>query len=379
MKPGPQFGMHLPCDGPIGTEPPGAGLGPGLGAGQFPLGFIRFGVLPQSHTVMEDSVPCLPVPLPVLGVSQADSTDFVAQTGTWCEGLLAQSATRTGVMGDVHYCQDDELLFGVLSMPEGPGGEPAATAAGGTHPLQTTTRAAYQQIFSLMDRLGYTYVWRYWNYMADINAEEGGLERYRQFNFGRQEAFEQSGRDQADHATAACALGYAPVIDPQKSPLCIAFLAAKSPSMALENPRQIRAIDYPPQYGPRSPIFSRGSLARLGARSLLFVSGTASIVGHESVHLGDVEAQTRETLVNITQILAAANQQDDSALPSMAFTLADLSYRVYVRHAADAPRIHAAMVHLIGGPVTALFLQADICRQELLVEIEISPASTPYR
>ena len=37
---------------------------------------------------------------------------------------------------------------------------------------------------------------------------------------------------------------------------------------------------------------------------MLFVSGTASIVGHETQHRGDVVAQTRETLANLSSVLA---------------------------------------------------------------------------
>ena len=41
-----------------------------------------------------------------------------------------------------------------------------------------------------MQELGFRYIYRFWNYMADINGMSDGLERYRQFNAGRKEAFE---------------------------------------------------------------------------------------------------------------------------------------------------------------------------------------------
>ncbi len=40
----------------------------------------------------------------------------------------------------------------------------------------------------------------------------------------------------------------------------------------------------------------------------LFISGTASIVGHRSLHIGDTAAQTRETLTNIEALLGEANR-----------------------------------------------------------------------
>ena len=67
------------------------------------------------------------------------------------------------------------------------------------------------------------------------------------------------------------------------------FIASRAPAESAENPRQVSAYDYPPRYGPRSPSFSR---ATRGA-GLVFVSGTASVVGHETKHAGDVSGRPR--------------------------------------------------------------------------------------
>lgn len=322
------------------------------------LGSIRF-----SPSATLDRHPVLSVPMPVLGVSHSDGSGFEADDSAWCEALLTATSVHSGRHGDIAYAATDELLFGVVSL-----GEMADKSVS----LQQATEAAYQQIFTLLNAMDYPYVWRYWNYMAAINEPADGLERYRQFNLGRQAAFEEAGRYRAEYATAACALGFGAAVS-LSSGLCIAFLAGKTQPVPIENPRQYRAIDYPEQYGPRSPIFSRAALARLGNLSVLFVSGTASIVGHESVHYGDVLAQTRETLTNIEAIVAEANRHLAERDEPPAFSSASLAYRVYLRHAEDAPRVHEEMVRCIGRPVHALFLQADICRQDLLVEIESCP------
>ncbi|MDT4870422.1 Chorismatase [compost metagenome] len=158
---------------------------------------------------------------------------------------------------------------------------------------------------------------------------------------------------------AACALGLA------GGPLSIAFLAGSTPAVPIENPRQVSAYHYPAEYGPRSPTFSRVAMVYPPGQELLFISGTASIVGHQSVHLDDVVAQTRESLDNIEAVLAEAQRLS----PQGFFALADLSYRVYIRHAADLGAVMAVMAGRVASAET-LYLQADVCRSELLVEIE---------
>jgi chorismate lyase / 3-hydroxybenzoate synthase len=49
-------------------------------------------------------------------------------------------------------------------------------------------------------------------------------------------------------------------------------------------------------YGAPPPSFARAAhVGSDGGRGDLFISGTASIVGHRTVHRGNVELQTRTT------------------------------------------------------------------------------------
>lgn len=278
-----------------------------------------------------------------------------------CEIWRSQTALTQGQRGAVRYRCDNETLFGVMVMPEVPA---APSEQNQQTPLQHATESAYRQIFALLDELDYPFVLRFWNYMADINGTSHGLERYHQFTLGRQDAFLACGREVIGKVPAACALGYTPAM--AQNPLIIAVLAGRTAPLAIENPRQMSAYRYPLQYGPRSPSFSRASLVSLGQDALLFISGTASIVGHETLHAKDVVAQTRETLANIKAVLDEANRQSGQPL----FNLANLYYRVYVRHVADMLLIREEMQRSIGAEFKAVFLQADICRPDLLLEIE---------
>ncbi len=85
-----------------------------------------------------------------------------------------------------------------------------------------------------------------------------------------------------------------------------------------------------------------------------------------------MRAQTNETLTNLEAIIQVANREAKQAL----FSLAHLFFRVYVRHGADVAAIQDVMRQRIGAGFNAVFLQADVCRQDLLMEIEAS-ASLP--
>jgi enamine deaminase RidA (YjgF/YER057c/UK114 family) len=273
-----------------------------------------------------------------------------------CEVWSADGELMHGAQGALRYSHNGQLLFGAIQLDEADfHGTDEKT------PLRQAAEAAYRAIFQLTDSLAYPAILRFWNYIGDINGESHGMERYRQFNMGRQDGFLSRGRQVAGAVPAASAVGA------EAGPLTVAFLAGRGMApLPIENPRQISAYAYPADYGPRSPTFSRASVCRIGDDDVLFLSGTASIVGHRTVHPGDVVAQTRETVRNIEAMIAEANR----VAPQAGFTLGNLCYKVYVRHPADVGAIREALQRSLGASARLIFLRADICRQDLLVEIE---------
>ena len=226
--------------------------------------------------------------------------------------------------------------------------------------LEAATFRAYIKIFDYMDREGYANLLRVWNYFPQINAIENGLERYRGFNVGRHDAFIAKGRIVGEENVPA-----ASVLGTQSGPLIIYFLAGRQAGQPVENPRQTRPYNYPPLFGPRSPAFSRAMLLKSDQRQYLFISGTASIVGHETLHGGDVAKQTDETLANIRLLLEQAGESGCD------FTAAGpLFLKIYLRHAVDLPLVRERVVAEFGAQHQAIYLQSDICRADLLLEIE---------
>jgi chorismate lyase / 3-hydroxybenzoate synthase len=224
--------------------------------------------------------------------------------------------------------------------------------------IEAAAGHAYAGLFDALHTTGFPQLLRVWNYLPRINEEGEAMERYKRFNAGRQQAFLDAGERAFEGSPAACAIGCA------DGPLRVRFLAGRGRVRHVENPRQVSAYHYPQRYGPRAPTFSRAALAEAGEGRLgLF------IVGHESVHRGDVRAQVRETVANLQAVLANARSKSNGP-----WSLRDLHGVVYVRHADD----HAAVVDELARVAPELgrdadplvFLYADICRRELDVEIE---------
>jgi enamine deaminase RidA (YjgF/YER057c/UK114 family) len=301
-----------------------------------------------------------PGPTPVQGGHGELPVQHVAapllgrSTSAVSEIWYSAASCRSGESAGIRYRVDENVLYGVVDVDE------TNFADGDAPPLQRAAENVYRRIFALLDAKGYPFLWRAWNYLADINGEQDGLERYRQFNIGRHNAFVASGRLARGNVPAACALGTA------SGPLTIAFMAGRTAPTPIENPRQVSAYDYPAEYGPRSPTFSRAAFAHLPGQELLFLSGTASIVGHRTLHVGDVAGQTRETVANIAALIEAANR----LTRSLPYAMAELRLRAYLRRAGDQPQVQAILGELFGTETDITYLQADICRADLLVEIE---------
>ena len=99
--------------------------------------------------------------------------------------------------------------------------------------------------------------------------------------------------------------------------------------------------------------------------SLLFVSGTASIVGHETLHIGNASAQTRETIANILAVMAQAQRTGLEASNANANLL-----KTYLRRPDDLTTVRHCLLQAFGATANTLYLQADICRSNLLLEVE---------
>jgi len=267
------------------------------------------------------------------------------------ELLLTHAPLQQGNRGDVHYRHNADVALMAICIA---GNIPPAAAA----------EHAYRQLLELSHELGQPALIRTWNYFPDINAADPDtqLERYRAFSLGRHRAFSADARFEK-RLPAACALGC------DGDDLIVFALTTRHLVTQVENPRQISAYHYPKQYGPRSPSFARAVTVEWPRHpAQLFISGTASIVGHESRHIGNLQAQVDETLCNLEAVIEQARRQCPP-LAIHALTQLD-TLRAYIRHPEDVPvvRQQLAVRGIDSGKVD--LVRADVCRTELLIEIE---------
>ncbi len=246
-----------------------------------------------------------------------------------------------GAAGDIRWSRGGGWLFASIGLDE--------AASGG---IEACAAQAYRQLAWFLAGQAESRVLRVWNYLPDINAGEADDERYKRFCSGRARGMGEAFVDGFPAATAIGSLG-------GSGRLQVYLLAGARPGIRVENPRQVSAWRYPRQYGPTPPSFARA--VRFPAGDALAISGTAAVVGHASAHHGDLPAQLAETLANLEALLTAAG------MPAGFDTHSPL--KAYVRRPGDARTVREFFrQHLPGVP--ALLLHGEVCRRELLAEID---------
>ncbi len=222
--------------------------------------------------------------------------------------------------------------------------------------LEAQSYACYRDLFALLGEDQHAY--RVWHYVPQINELSGGLENYRIFNIGRRRAFD-------DHfgALAESQMPAASAVGAPDNRFVMAFVAGSETPRYLENPHQTPAYHYPQSYGPKSPSFARAAVAD----SMIYISGTASIRGHETVHQGDLHSQFDVTLENLNQLAQALGFASWIAVTEQP----GYNLKVYLRHPRDLERLRPRLeeaLHAEEGNTT--ILHTEICRADLDLEIE---------
>lgn len=245
---------------------------------------------------------------------------------------------------------------------------------------------AYERSFDAFSRMraevegnGFLFpqVFRTWLYQGHIVLEEGETQRYKELNRARSDFFYGTrfleerlpkGIDLGAIYPASTGIG-ADDVDVAMS--CLALKTERDDVVfaPLENPNQTPAFDYSDFYSPKSPKFSRAMALSFNGRATVFVSGTASIVEQKTVCGGDVVGQTNQTLANIEALIAGSNlsrygiQGFDASLSDLAVA------RVYIKNRKDYAAVRAICEKRLEN-VPVVYAYADVCRDDLLVEIE---------
>lgn len=209
---------------------------------------------------------------------------------------------------------------------------------------------------------------RQWNYIENILGFDGEKQRYQEFNDVRSgvygNTFTQNGYPSATG------------IGMNQGGIIIEFIAIKSVDLItkpIDNPAQIAAHHYSEGVliGEEcvlktTPKFERARYLELFGKKLIFISGTASIIGEKTVGVGDPEKQTEITIHNIQKLYSPEILEDlevENLTPKYSHA------RVYIKNRKDFGIIKKTIKSHFGDLPVA-YIIADICRTDLLVEIE---------
>lgn len=209
---------------------------------------------------------------------------------------------------------------------------------------------------------------RQWNYLEDILGFDDEEQRYQEFNNVRSlvygTAFEECGYP------AATGIGM------NRGGVIIEFVAVKSEKIVtrpVDNPEQIAAHVYSKKVlvgdeclVKTTPKFERARYFEHKDKKMVFISGTASITGEKTVGVGDPAEQTKITIQNIERLYSEEvlkDLSDEKLKPKYGHA------RVYVKERKDFPAIKRTFQKYYGN-LPVVYIIADICRDDLLVEIE---------
>ncbi len=283
------------------------------------LGLVRFG----RSTSLSEGV--LTVALPSLGA---------AKTEVWRSPVPVMRGERSGIA----FAHNGQVLIGAVISNDSD--------------IEAAARKTYEAIVRVARGEGYPFLLRVWNHVRDINSGAGDAERYKHFCAGRHESL-TAAKLQNHEFPSASAVG---MVDGE---LAVYFVASRSAGRQVENPRQVSAYNYPREFGLRSPSFARATVARFGGDEIAFISGTASVVGHETRHLGDTTAQLEETIRNLERIVTESGATTDAVR----------ALKVYVRRDAKAEAMTSPLQSVFPA-ASLLVVESDTCRRDLLLEIE---------
>ena len=271
--------------------------------------------------------------------------------GPLCEVWYSSGPVNVGRDGNVSWATEGDAaqparVF-VHAMATLAADAPPATA-------EATARRVWRDLLRAATAHGCQQLVRAWNHIPAVNWGTGDNERYKRFCVGRHDALIAHGYVSAEFSAASGVGNFG-------NTLVVYLIASREPVTHFENPQQVSAYAYPRQYGERPPSFARATVQVTGADATIYVSGTASVVGHATVHPDDPRGQLPVALENVDRVL-------QQAAPNA--VTAPVALRVYVRELRNAAWVTCAVRERFGHDIDIACLRADICSADLALEIE---------
>ena len=209
---------------------------------------------------------------------------------------------------------------------------------------------------------------RQWNYIGHITGIENNHQNYQEFNNERARFYAPANWKNGYPAATGISTDIRTVI--------VSLIAVKYHDKArifpVNNSLQFAAHCYSKTVlgdseKKETPKFERAKLIISGNSACCFISGTAAILGEKSLAQLDAKTQTVQTITLIRHLISAENLKVNGIDFSGELKL--LHLRVYVKETADFEVVRSILEAELPG-ISAFYVCAGVCREELLVEIE---------
>jgi len=237
----------------------------------------------------------------------------------------------------------------------------------------TQCKTVFDKISSVfnIENIGIQHIVRQWNYIGNITDFENGNQHYQLFNNARSEFYKNVDFQNGYPAATGISMSLKSIF---VSALAI-VPTTETIIAAIDNSLQIPAYKYSEtvlvegkaNHLKTTPKFERGKFVTNGKSRIFYVSGTAAIRAEQSTNPNEAALQTRQTVENINFLISNENIHRYTIEKNVYLSLN--SIRVYVKRCQDYAAIKV-VVEKAWPNVTAIYLLAEVCRTELLVEIE---------
>ncbi len=241
------------------------------------------------------------------------------------------------------------------------------------------SQEAFSQVQNVLSTEGMRFsdIIRQWNYIEQITENvirnNSTSQHYQLFNDVRSKFYNQDGFSNGFPAATGIGTDFGGIsID-----IIAAELGPDCRSVAIKSPVQQDAYKYTQEvlaenscmsdFCRTSPKFERARVLVTPECKWVFISGTAAIKGQVSIPFKSAEVQTEMTIQNILSLTSPENLMKHGVGTGQKARLTHL--RIYVKYPKDLKQVQETCRKYFPH-LPAIYLIADICRPELLVEIE---------
>lgn len=198
---------------------------------------------------------------------------------------------------------------------------------------------------------------RQWNYIEQITAFDDDNQHYQSFNNARADFYGKSDWPKGYPAATGIGTNMGGVVVDFDA---VVLTSEKDFMTPINNRLQVAAHAYSERVlqnafsRKKTPKFERAKSLTVDNRRFVYISGTAAIRGEESLKGINLEKQLLITMENIEELTNGAKL---------------LLLRVYLKNESDYEEAEN-LLHAMHPDIPVSYMWADVCRDELLIEIE---------